>query len=153
MFEKNSEGRWTALHHPFTAPECSIDELLADPGKALSRAYDVVLNGYELGGGSIRIHKQDMQEAVFEVLGIADQAQARFGFLLEALRFGAPPHGGIALGFDRLIMLMTGTEAIREVIAFPKTQSATCLLTDAPGQVDDDQLKELNIRIRMDKKK
>ncbi len=153
MFEKNSEGRWTALHHPFTAPECSIEELLADPGKALSRAYDIVLNGYELGGGSIRIHKQDMQEAVFEVLGIADQAQARFGFLLEALKFGAPPHGGIALGFDRLIMLMTGTDAIREVIAFPKTQSATCLLTEAPGQVDDEQLKELSIRIRNDKKK
>jgi aspartyl-tRNA synthetase len=153
MFESVGNGQWTAIHHPFTAPSCTSAELLGDPGKALSQAYDVVLNGYELGGGSIRIHKQEMQEAVFEVLGITDQAQAKFGFLLEALKYGAPPHGGIALGFDRLVMLMAGTEAIREVIAFPKTQSATCLLTGAPGKVDDEQLKELSIRVRSDKQK
>jgi aspartyl-tRNA synthetase len=152
MFEKASDGTWTPIHHPFTAPSCSAEELVKNPGAALSQAYDVVLNGYELGGGSIRIHKREMQHAVFQVLGIGQEAHVKFGFLLDALKYGAPPHGGIALGFDRLIMLMTGTNAIREVIAFPKTQTATCLLTDAPGQVEASQLRELSIRLKMDRK-
>jgi aspartyl-tRNA synthetase len=149
MFEMTDSGALSPLHHPFTAPSCSAQELQDDPANALSRAYDMVLNGVELGGGSIRIHDQEMQAVVFEVLGIGSQEQrAKFGFLLDALKFGAPPHGGVAFGLDRLIMLMVGADSIRDVIAFPKTQSAACLLTDAPGEVDRAQLKELNIRIR-----
>ncbi|MFD2189926.1 aspartate--tRNA ligase [Pistricoccus aurantiacus] len=149
MFEPDDKGGLTPLHHPFTAPSCDIDTLKADPAKALSRAYDMVLNGTELGGGSIRIHDQAMQREVFEVLGIGEaEAQEKFGFLLDALKFGAPPHGGLAFGLDRLVMLMTGANTIREVIAFPKTQSAACLMTDAPGEASAEQLKELNIRLR-----
>ena len=148
MFEMTDSGALTPLHHPFTAPSCSAQELQNDPASALSRAYDMVLNGVELGGGSIRIHDQEMQAVVFEVLGINDQEQReKFGFLLDALKFGAPPHGGVAFGLDRLIMLMVGAESIRDVIAFPKTQSAACLLTDAPSKVDRAQLRELNIRL------
>lgn len=149
MFETTDFGALTPLHHPFTAPSCSVEELKNDPANALSRAYDMVLNGVELGGGSIRIHDQDMQAVVFEVLGIEPAEQReKFGFLLDALKFGAPPHGGVAFGLDRLIMLMVGADSIRDVIAFPKTQSAACLLTDAPGDVDSEQLRELNIRLR-----
>ena len=149
MFEMTDSGALTPLHHPFTAPSCSAQELENDPANALSRAYDMVLNGVELGGGSIRIHDQEMQAVVFEVLGINDQEQReKFGFLLDALKFGAPPHGGVAFGLDRLIMLMVGAESIRDVIAFPKTQSAACLLTDAPSKVDRAQLRELNIRLK-----
>ncbi len=149
MFEADDNGRLSPLHHPFTAPSCSPEELKADPAKALSRAYDMVLNGTELGGGSIRIHNQTMQSTVFEILGIGEEeAQEKFGFLLDALQYGAPPHGGLAFGLDRLVMLMAGAKTIREVIAFPKTQSAACLMTDAPGEVSSDQLKELNIRLR-----
>ena len=149
MFETTSDGGLTPLHHPFTAPSCSMEELQASPATALSRAYDMVLNGCELGGGSIRIHDQIMQAAVFDVLKIsADEQREKFGFLLDALKYGAPPHGGLAFGLDRLIMLMVGAESIRDVIAFPKTQSAACLLTDAPSTVDAAQLRELNIRVR-----
>ena len=149
MFETTDSGALTPFHHPFTAPSCSVKELKNDPANALSRAYDMVLNGVELGGGSIRIHDQDMQAVVFEVLGIEPAEQReKFGFLLDALKFGAPPHGGVAFGLDRLIMLMVGADSIRDVIAFPKTQSAACLLTDAPGDVDSEQLRELNIRLR-----
>ncbi|WP_271270568.1 aspartate--tRNA ligase [Aliamphritea hakodatensis] len=149
MFEETSEGGLTALHHPFTAPSCSADALKANPLEALSRAYDMVLNGCELGGGSVRIHDQEMQATVLEVLGISDEeAEDKFGFLLNALKYGAPPHGGLAFGLDRLIMLMTGTDSIREVIAFPKTQSASCPLTEAPGQVSAAQLRELHIKLR-----
>lgn len=149
MFEETDNGGLTALHHPFTSPSCSAEELKANPLDALSRAYDMVLNGCELGGGSVRIHDQDMQKTVFEVLGISDEeAEEKFGFLLNALKFGAPPHGGLAFGLDRLIMLMTGTDSIREVIAFPKTQSASCMMTEAPGEVSAAQLRELNIKLR-----
>ncbi|RKR79252.1 aspartate--tRNA ligase [Marinobacter nauticus] len=149
MFEELPDGNLTAIHHPFTAPSCSPEDLAADPANALSRAYDMVLNGTELGGGSIRIHDEKMQEAVFRILGIEEEeARAKFGFLLDALKFGCPPHGGLAFGLDRLVMLMTGSSSIRDVIAFPKTQSATCLMTQAPGEVDEKQLKELHIRLR-----
>ncbi|NQV70037.1 MAG: aspartate--tRNA ligase [Pseudohongiella sp.] len=149
MFETASDGSLTSLHHPFTAPSCDAEQLAADPLAALSRAYDMVLNGTELGGGSIRINKPAMQQSVFKVLGIGEEeAEEKFGFLLGALSYGCPPHGGIAFGLDRLIMLMTGASSIRDVIAFPKTQSAACPLTDAPGAVSAKQLKELNIRLR-----
>lgn len=151
MFEWDDKTeRWYALHHPFTAPrESDIELLESDPEKCLSRAYDMVLNGTELGGGSIRIHKSDVQKKVFELLGIGEEeARDKFGFLLDALKYGCPPHGGLAFGLDRLVMLMTGSASIRDVMAFPKTQSASCLLTDAPSQIGDDQLRELNIRLR-----
>lgn len=150
MFEwDEQQKRWVALHHPFTAPQCSIEELKADPGRAVSRAYDLVLNGVEVGGGSIRIHTQEMQQAVFELLGIdCKEAEEKFGFLLTALRYGCPPHGGIAFGLDRLVMLMTGSKTIREVIAFPKTQTAACPMVDAPARVTEEQLRELSIQLR-----
>ncbi|NRB56396.1 MAG: aspartate--tRNA ligase [Salinicola sp.] len=149
MFEADDNGRLSALHHPFTAPSCSPEALRSSPATALSRAYDMVLNGTELGGGSIRIHDQAMQRAVFEVLGIGkDEAEEKFGFLLDALQYGAPPHGGLAFGLDRLVMLMTGSRTIRDVIAFPKTQSAADLMTDAPGEVTNQQLRDLHIRLR-----
>ncbi len=151
MFERDPAGkRWVALHHPFTAPAVNDAEVLRkDPGNALSRAYDIVLNGSEIGGGSVRIHDQDIQAAVFELLGIsADEAEEKFGFLLRALEYGCPPHGGIAFGLDRIVMLMAGAESIRDVIAFPKTQSAHCPLTNAPGEISAEQLKEAGIRLR-----
>ncbi len=149
MFEETDNGGMTALHHPFTAPSCSPEELQANPLAALSRAYDMVLNGCELGGGSIRIHNREMQASVLDILGISDEeADDKFGFLLNALKYGAPPHGGLAFGLDRLIMLMTGTDSIREVIAFPKTQSSACMMTQAPGEVSAAQLRELNIKLR-----
>lgn len=151
MFEKDQHTkRWTSLHHPFTAPAVhDPDALRADPGNVLSRAYDMVLNGSEIGGGSVRIHDQAMQAAVFELLGISDEeADEKFGFLLRALEYGCPPHGGIAFGLDRMVMLMAGADSIRDVIAFPKTQTASCPLTNAPGEVSAEQLKETGIRLR-----
>ncbi len=148
MFEEDDAGKLHALHHPFTAP-VSAEELDTKPAEALSRAYDMVLNGTELGGGSIRIHDEKTQQTVFRSLGIEEEeAREKFGFLLDALKYGCPPHGGLAFGLDRLVMLMTGAGSIRDVIPFPKTQSATCLMTDAPGEVDEKQLRELNIRLR-----
>ncbi len=151
MFEWNErDDRWNALHHPFTAPSTEDPaELEANPGTMLSRAYDMVLNGCELGGGSVRIHSTDMQNKVFEVLGISDEeAEEKFGFLLDALKYGCPPHAGLAFGLDRMIMLMTGAGSIRDVMAFPKTQTAACPLTSAPSEVSPAQLKELNIKLR-----
>ncbi|MFZ1537550.1 MAG: aspartate--tRNA ligase [Chromatiaceae bacterium] len=152
MFEREPHtGRWTALHHPFTSPkEEQIDLLDSDPGACLSRAYDMVLNGTEIGGGSIRIHREEVQRRVLKLLAISDeQAEDRFGFLLRALKFGCPPHGGLAFGMDRLVMLMTGANSIRDVMAFPKTQTAACLLTSAPSPVDQAQLNELALRVKL----
>ena len=151
MFEYDADDkRWTAMHHPFTSPKnLDADALRADPGGALAKAYDMVLNGSEIGGGSVRIFRQDLQSTVFDLLGIdAEEARRKFGFLLDALKYGAPPHGGIAFGLDRLAMLMSGADSIRDVIAFPKTQTAACPLTDAPTEVTEKQLRELHIRVR-----
>ncbi|HIQ39777.1 MAG TPA: aspartate--tRNA ligase, partial [Sulfurivirga caldicuralii] len=154
MFEEDEKtARLTAIHHPFTQPKATTEELeqmqAADHGQLLSRAYDLVINGIEVGGGSVRIHDPRMQAAVLRILGISDEeAQEKFGFLLEALKYGTPPHAGMAFGLDRLVMLMAGCDTIRDVIAFPKTQSAACLLTEAPGEVDPAQLRELGLRFR-----
>jgi len=151
MFEYDDEAqRWSAMHHPFTSPKDGHEDYLGtDPGKALAKAYDMVLNGWELGGGSVRIHREEVQSKVFRALSIgAEEARAKFGFLLDALQYGAPPHGGIAFGLDRMVAMMAGVESIRDVIAFPKTQRAQCLLTQAPSAVDEKQLRELHIRLR-----
>jgi len=151
MFEFDEEARrWSAVHHPFTAPKDGHEDLMdSNPGECLAKAYDMVLNGWELGGGSVRIHKEEVQSKVFRALQIGpEEAQQKFGFLLDALRYGAPPHGGLAFGLDRLVTLMTGADSIRDVIAFPKTQRAQCLLTQAPSEADDKQLRELHIRLR-----
>jgi aspartyl-tRNA synthetase len=151
MFEHDDAAdRWVAVHHPFTSPKDGHEDWLeSDPGACIAKAYDVVLNGIELGGGSVRIHREEVQSKVFRALKInAQEAQAKFGFLLDALQYGAPPHGGIAIGLDRFVMLLTGAESLREVIAFPKTQRAQDLLTNAPGPVDERQLRELHIRLR-----
>ncbi len=151
MFEyDDAEKRWSAMHHPFTAPKDGHEDLLAtDPGNAISKGYDMVLNGSEIGGGSVRIHRAEVQGKVFRALGISEEeAQSKFGFLLENLQYGAPPHGGIAFGLDRIVAMMTGSDSIRDVIAFPKTQRAQCLLTHAPSPVDEKQLRELGLRLR-----
>jgi aspartyl-tRNA synthetase len=149
MFEREDDGSWHPLHHPFTQPSGTVEELKQDPENALSRAYDMVLNGTELGGGSLRIHEADTQWAVFDALGIGrEEAQEKFGFLMESLRYGAPPHGGLAFGLDRLVMLLADCESIRDVIAFPKTQTAACLMTEAPTPVDNPTLRELGIQVR-----
>jgi aspartyl-tRNA synthetase len=151
MFERDDEAqRWVAVHHPFTSPKDGHEDWLeSDPGRCLAKAYDAVLNGIELGGGSVRIHREDVQSKVFRALKIGEEeAQLKFGFLLDALQYGAPPHGGIAIGLDRFVMLMAGAESLRDVIAFPKTQRAQDLLTQAPGPVDEKQLRELHIKLR-----
>jgi len=151
MFEYDEEAkRWNACHHPFTAPKDEdLQYLATDPGRCLAKAYDLALNGWEMGGGSVRIHKEEVQSQVFRTLNIdAEEAQLKFGFLLDALQYGAPPHGGLAFGLDRIVAMMIGAESIRDVIAFPKTQRAQCLLTQAPSAVDEKQLRELHIRLR-----
>ncbi len=151
MFERDDEaGRWTAVHHPFTAPKDGHEDwMVTDPGRCVAKGYDMVINGWEIGGGSVRIHRADVQQKVFDALNInPEEAQTKFGFLLDALQYGAPPHGGIAFGLDRLVTLMTKAESIRDVIAFPKTQRAQCLLTQAPSSVDEKQLRELHIKLR-----
>ena len=149
MFEIGSSGNITPLHHPFTSPRCSIEELINNPLEALTDAYDVVLNGTELGGGSVRIHDHKMQSAVLKILDINhEEAEEKFGFLISALQHGCPPHAGLAIGFDRMMMLMTKSESIRDVIAFPKTQSASCLMTEAPGEASFEQLNELHIKVQ-----
>jgi aspartyl-tRNA synthetase len=156
MFEwDEEEKRWNAMHHPFTSPADGHEELLqSNPAAARAKAHDMVMNGWEIGGGSVRIHRREVQSKVFEALGIGpDEAQAKFGFLLEALQYGAPPHGGIAFGLDRIVALMAGVDSIRDVIAFPKTQRAQCLLTKAPSAVDERQLRELHVRLRQQEQK
>lgn len=155
MFEYDEEEeRWVACHHPFTSPkDGDEDKLESDPENCYAKAYDMVLNGWEIGGGSIRIHKADVQSKVFSALKIGpEEARQKFGFLLDVLQFGAPPHGGIAFGLDRIVTMMTGADSIRDVIAFPKTQRAQCLLTQAPSPVDEKQLRELHIRLRNEHK-
>jgi aspartyl-tRNA synthetase len=151
MFEFDEENqRYTAVHHPFTAPKDGHEDwMVTSPEKCISKGYDMVLNGWEMGGGSVRIHRADVQQKVFDALKITpEEAQLKFGFLLDALQYGAPPHGGLAFGLDRIVTMMTGAESIRDVIAFPKTQRAQCLLTQAPSPVDEKQLRELHIRLR-----